>query len=394
MGIKYHPSVISLEEGNYKSWRDGILKHCRWIHLLPHLYGLIPEPSSCWQKSVWESRNDHVLGLIGLSVGEHTSWALSHIECPRTLWTILWERYGDPTEPPFSDDPATDMLLSLEKDDDPMYDDDTEEELAYWKSLDCLDCKKTSPPDAPLSTSPTLEAIQSPPPTGLIEILASSNATSDSLQQVHSCLQDSVHWDEFLSDISFLFVESLISDLDDTIDCIHLLFDDGDSSPIVVKEHCDPLPYSLHYHSSQSDMSVDHLAQHLKEIYLPCEEIHEFFDRALHQFLNASRLSYSTLSDFLMTSFRINMETMEQFSKASYILKSLPTYSFQDLGDFIQAYLVLFLPKGRNVVRRSWTSFYIQFRASIIGYTLWKTTSPLVFHFLRDLLVVQDIVLL
>lgn len=159
MGIKYHPFVITLEKKNYKSWRDGVLKHCQWIHLLPHLYGLISKTNTWWQKSAWESRNYHVLGLIGLSVGDHTSWSLSHIECPQTLWTTLWEMYGDPIKPPFPYNWTIDMLLSLDNDDDPMYDDDTKEEIAYWKSLDCLHYIETTPPISHLSTPLVLVVI-------------------------------------------------------------------------------------------------------------------------------------------------------------------------------------------------------------------------------------------
>lgn len=94
---------------------------------------------------------------------------MSHIECPCTLWATLWEIYGDSTEPSFQDDPTIDILLSLDNDDDPMYDIDIEEEISYWKSLDCLDYIETSLPDSPLCTPPVSAAIQSPPPTNLIE---------------------------------------------------------------------------------------------------------------------------------------------------------------------------------------------------------------------------------
>ena len=90
--------------------------------------------------------------------------------------------------------------------------------------------------------------------------VASSKASNVSLQQDHLCLPDPVHWDRFLPDISFLFVESLILDLDDSIDFIHLLFDEGESSLVVAREPLGPLHPSLHGHSSQIDMSLDTFA--------------------------------------------------------------------------------------------------------------------------------------
>ena len=135
----------------------------------------------------------------------------------------------------------------------------------------------------------------------------------------------------FLLDISFLFVESLILDLDDSIDFIHLLFDGGDSSLLVVREPAGPLLPSLHTHSSQICTSLDTFAQHF-------EVKNVSFDYVLQQFLK----DYSH--------FKIYTGTMEQLSEASYILRFLPTYSFQDWGDFIHTSSVMFLPKGKNVV--------------------------------------------
>ena len=46
--------------------------------------------------------------------------------------------------------------------------------------------------------------------------------------------------DDFLTDISCLFVESHIADLGDILDDLHLLFDEDDPSTVVVRA------YSLH----------------------------------------------------------------------------------------------------------------------------------------------------
>ena len=114
------------------------------------------------------------------------------------------------------------------------------------------------------------------------KIRVSSSKTSNvSLQQDHLCLPDPVHWDGFLPNISFLFVESLILDLDDSIDFIHLLFDEGDSSLVVVKEPAGSLLPSLHSHSSQIGTSLDTFAQHFEEIHLPFEVKNMSFDYVL-----------------------------------------------------------------------------------------------------------------
>ena len=63
--------------------------------------------------------------------------------------------------------------------------------------------------------------------------------------------------DDFLIDISGLFVESHIVDLGDIIDDLHLLFDEEDPSSGVARAHSNPLVHSLHDQSSQVDMIVD-----------------------------------------------------------------------------------------------------------------------------------------
>ena len=75
------------------------------------------------------------------------------------------------------------------------------------------------------------------------------------------CLLNSVPWDDYLADISSLFVESYIVDLGDTIDGIHLLFGEDDPSSVVVREHSDPHLHSLLDQSFEVDMMVDSLIQ-------------------------------------------------------------------------------------------------------------------------------------
>ena len=78
--------------------------------------------------------------------------------------------------------------------------------------------------------------------------------------------------DDFLIHISGLFVESHIVDLGDILDDIHLLFDEGEYSSIVVRAHSDSLVHSLHDQSSQVDMIVDPYVQLLQEVSLSFEE--------------------------------------------------------------------------------------------------------------------------
>ncbi|XP_059066149.1 disease resistance RPP13-like protein 4 [Cryptomeria japonica] len=327
MGIRYHQSIIFLEEGNYKSWRNGILKHCRWIHLLPHLYGLTPKPSTCWQKSAWESRNDHVLGLIGLTVGDYTSWALSHIECPRTLWATIWEMYEDPNEPPFPDE---DMLLSLDNDDDPMYDDGTEDEISYWKRLDCLDYTETSPPASPLSTPPVLAIVQSPPTTSLIEILASPNATSDSLQQVHSCPLDVR--DIILLDIYHLFAESLL-DHDDNIEGTCLLSD-------------------VSSHQVASSFGLDSL--------VPSQPLHATILTHLDSHSNKSLTSVVSVLESCMekSHFSIGLEKHEYFLEPFIFIPSYISLEWEFSSLTARGF---YLPKGRDIICCTGTYYSIRF---------------------------------
>ena len=67
--------------------------------------------------------------------------------------------------------------------------------------------------------------------------------------------------DDFFIDILGLFTESHIADLRDIIDDLHLLFDEEDSSSIVMRAHFDPPVHYLHDQSSQIDVIVDTYVQ-------------------------------------------------------------------------------------------------------------------------------------
>ena len=78
-----------------------------------------------------------------------------------------------------------------------------------------------------------------------------------STQQGTLCLPVLALGDDFLTDISSLFMESHIVDLGDFFDDIPFLFDEDDPSRIVVKAHSDSHVHSLHDQSSQVDVIVD-----------------------------------------------------------------------------------------------------------------------------------------
>lgn len=226
MGFSTHPSVVFLERGNYESWAKGILTHCRWLNILPYLYDLIPEPATLEGKLAWDIIRNHIVGVILSSVDSDTVWAISGIDCPHSLWTRLWEIYGDPSLSPFPKDPASDCLVPIGWRDNTPFDHATLKELQYLDTLtysdeseDCL-------------TVPTLQ-------TEIIHVSTSSPFVPDqfdiasSLAPIDSAKQDIIHlsdmatWDSYLAGISSLFVESYIADLEDYFEDFQLLFVDS-----------------------------------------------------------------------------------------------------------------------------------------------------------------------
>ena len=77
------------------------------------------------------------------------------------------------------------------------------------------------------------------------------------------CLLVSVSGDDYMIEISSLFVESYIQNLGDIIDDINLLFDEYVPSSVVARDHSDPLVHSLHDQSYKVDMIVDPYVQKL-----------------------------------------------------------------------------------------------------------------------------------
>ena len=122
------------------------------------------------------------------------------------------------------------------------------------------------------------------------------------------------------------------------------------------------LVHSLYDHHLQFDMSVDTFGQHLEEASLSLEGISLSLDHVLHSSLLDVGFSSSTvwprMPVWSILAFGIDMETLEHASETSS--------SIIHRHEILHTSLVLFLPKGRNVVRRDWIIFSIQCRASTI----------------------------
>ena len=97
------------------------------------------------------------------------------------------------------------------------------------------------PLDAPIASIDSVLAINAP----------------NSVQQETPCLPTSTSWDDFLPNITVLFVGSYTEDVGDIIDGIHLLFDEEDPSLVVMRAHSNPLVHSLHDQFSQIDVIMD-----------------------------------------------------------------------------------------------------------------------------------------
>ena len=79
----------------------------------------------------------------------------------------------------------------------------------------------------------------------------------NSIQLGTPCLLVPTLGDDYLIEISSLFVETYIVDLGDIIDDVHLLF---------ARTHSDPYVHSLHDQSLQVDVIVGPYVQQLQEV--------------------------------------------------------------------------------------------------------------------------------
>ena len=122
---------------------------------------------------------------------------------PHDVWMALWEAYGDPKIPPFLGD-----IISLAN-------------LVMVPQT----IGEIKPADAHFASTSPIPAKNS----------------LDLVQQKITCLPTLALWDDFLPDITGLFVESHIEDVGDIIDGIDLLFFEETSS-LVARVHSKPQP--------------------------------------------------------------------------------------------------------------------------------------------------------
>ena len=140
--------------------------------------------------------------------------------------------------------------------------------------------------------------------------------TSSFSTVIDSCTSplQGTHGDDFLPDISVLFLESHTVDIGAFYDDFSVLFAENASSPVIV--------HSLHDQSFQVGVIVDLYVQHLQAISLTFEK-----------------------TDGVLT----------HVSEIPVIIE-IPSTS---RGRFSPVPLPLFLPKGRNIIQRSWIIFFI-----------------------------------
>ena len=116
-----------------------------------------------------------------------------------------------------------------------------------------------------------------------------------------------------MPDIAVLFLESHTIDIGDFHDDFSLLFAENASSTVIV--------HSLHDQSFQVGVIVDPYVQHLQAISLT-------FEKTVGVLTHVSEIP---------------------------VIIEIPSPS---RGRFSPVPLPLFLPKGRNIIQRSWISFY------------------------------------
>ena len=131
-----------------------------------------------------------------------------------------------------------------------------------------------------------------------------------------------------------------MADLGDSIDDLHLLFDEVDTSSIVTSVHSDPHVHSLHDQSSYVEVIFNTYEHKLQRVSLSVEET----DSSLREVLHSSFIGI-----------------IEQVLETTLIHGILSTHSRSI--SFVP--LALFLPNGRNTILQSWISFFIKALTSI-----------------------------
>ena len=338
---------------NYYKWRTLIIDHLReHPELLPYLYTL---PHFDWTYIIKLNQ------FLRKSMSRESFGPLRLAHFPCDIWWSIWEAYGDPCDPPSPEDylpPVTPIIVSSTSD-------------------------EITPPAAvaPTDSIPAIDA-------------------SDSVQQDPLCLPTSSSCDEFLPDIARLFVESHIEDVGDIIDDIHLLFEVNTSSFAIVTNSCTStlqgthglpgddflldisalfleshtadmgdfyddflllfaeensstvIAHSLHDQSFQVGVIVDTYVHHLQEVSFTVEKTVGFLKQVLHHSLFDLHFSSVVLEGATVS---IDTGTFEQVLVTPIIIEIPSSYK----KCISQVPLPLFRPKGRNIIQRSWISFYI-----------------------------------
>ena len=167
--------------------------------------------------------------------------------------------------------------------------------------------------------------------------------------------------DVFLPDVSVLFLESHTADMEDYHDDFSFLFAE-ESSTVVARAHSDPQLHALHDQSFQIGVIVESSLQHLQEVSLNFEETVGFLKQVLHPSLFDLYFSSVVLEEDI---FSIDTGTLGHVSETPFIIE----ISSPSRRRFSSVPLPLFLPKGRNIIQRSWISFFIG-----AFFTAWQTT--------------------
>ena len=157
-----------------------------------------------------------------------------------------------------------------------------------------------------------------------------------------------------LADIAQLFVESHIEDVGDIIDDIRLLFEADTSSSAAVIDSCTSPLQGTHGVDFLPDISVLFLESHTVDM----GNFHDDFS-----LLFAENDSTTVLA--ISLTFEKTDGVLTHALEMPVIIEIPSPFR----GHFSPIILQLFLPKGRNIIQRSWISFFIG-----AFFTAWQTT--------------------
>ncbi|XP_059067601.1 uncharacterized protein LOC131029727 [Cryptomeria japonica] len=332
---------------NYETWKKSVWNFLREKGCTSYVKESIPAPIDANALQAWEINRERALGYICSLVSFDLQFHLESCKTRKEAWETIENlvsmgtAYVQPTFDAFLDlliqEEAkliqmgiikTSKSQALIANEPKASSVDTFEDIQYGQvilGIVLIEVQETCVD----TSSPTLSVVSDDTGT------ATSMAPIVSVQQDIHCLPDTVTWNDYLTDIAGLFCESYLADLEDTIECIHLLFDEVSSSSSDVEgEPFNPLVLYPHDHSSQLDMTVATIEQHLEETPLSSEEIPLSLDFFLHPSQLGSGLSsfvvWARTLDLNVTTFGIDMETNEQPRTTTlyYEVNVIPRFNF------------------------------------------------------------------